>query len=180
MTSSVRAGLAVLALLLAFLPVSATASTRQVADPDDTDGRLDVVTIGHTHTTGGLLRHTLRTQRRWPSALLADGTVSFVFRVGTRFRTLDVRLRNGRLVGRICTDRTAGGGGLVACSRDVGVSRPNRRALQVTLAEGLVQRDMTAYRWQVVTLLDQGEGACDDVVCADQVPDDGRFVRHRV
>ena len=159
---------------------TATASTRQVTDADDTGGRLDVVAITHGHTPDGLLRHTLRTQRAWPSSLLADGTVTFVFRVGIRFRTLDVRQRDGLLVGRICTDRSSDGGGLVRCSRDVSVTRPDRQTLQVALAPRLLKRGMTAYRWQVVTLLDNQEGGCRSVVCADQVPDDGGWVKHRL
>ena len=175
-----RAFLPLLVVLLVLLPTGATASTRQIVDEDDTGGRLDVVAITQGHAPDGRLRHTLRAQRAWPSSLLADGTVTFVFQVGLRFRSLDVRERDGRLVGRICTDRSGTGLGLVRCSRDVEVTRPDSRSMRVTLDADLVKRGMTAYRWQVVTLLDSGEGGCRSVVCAEQVPDDGEWVKHRL
>ena len=167
-------------LLVVALPGTAAASERTVADPDDAPGRLDVIAVTHGHVDD-LLEHSVRTQRQWASSVLADGTLTLVFRIGPRFRTLDVDYRNGRLVGVICTDRTAdGGGGLVRCSRDVTVTRPDRRTVSVTLAPGLLRRDLHRYRWQVVTQLDSGEGGCQEVVCFDQVPDDGRWVRHRL
>ena len=159
------------------LPGTAGASTREVTDTDDTSGRLDVAAATHGHE-GRALVHTVRMQGRWRSSVLEGGLVTVLFKVGRRYRTLNVDFRDGRLVGKICTE--APDGELSDCSRDVGLNRPGRRTLQVTLARRLLRGGLSAYSWQVVTLLDLGEGACPDTVCLDQLPDDDEWVKHRV
>ena len=166
-------------LLLVALPgaAGAGAGTRTVTDADDTRGRLDVTSATHGHD-GRALLHTVRMQRRWASSLLDDGEVTLQFRINGRFRTLDVHHRDGRLVGRICTEAAAGD--VSSCSRQVGLSRPDRRTLSVTLASRQLGPALSSYSWQVVTLLDNGEGRCPDTVCLDQLPDDGAWVKHRL
>lgn len=163
--------------MLLMLPGAATASTRTISDADDATGRLDVAAATHGHV-GPLLEHTIRMQRRWPSSVLAEGSVAILFRIGDRYRTLDVEHRRGGLAGKICTETPRGS--FRSCSRDVGLSRPDRFTLRVTLAGDLLRKRLPSYRWRVVTLLDNGEAGCTDTVCLDQARDDDRWVRHRL
>jgi hypothetical protein len=164
-------------MLVLLLPGSASAGTRTISDADDATGRLDVAAASHGHA-GTLLEHTIRMQRRWPSSVLAEGTVEILFRIGDRYRTLDIEQRRRGLVGEICTETPRGS--FRNCSDDVDLSRPDRFTLQVTLARGLLRKAMSSYRWRVVTLLDNGESGCTDTVCLDQARDDDRWVRHRL
>ena len=164
-------------LLLVALPSAAGAGTRSVTDADDTRGRLDVASATHGHD-GRALVHTVRMQRRWASSVLDEGVVTLLFRISGRYRTLDVHHRDGRLTGRICTENAVGDDS--DCSRQVVLSRPDRRTLSVTLARRLLQPLLRSYSWQVVTLLDNGEGRCPETVCLDQLPDDDAWVKHRL
>jgi hypothetical protein len=163
--------------MLLLLPVAAAASTRTVTDGDDATGRLDVAAATHGHD-GQLLVHTVRMQRRWPSAALAEGSVTIVFRMGDRYRTLEIEHRRAGLVGELCTETPRGA--LRDCTREVALTRPDRFTLQVTLARNLLSKQLASYQWRVVTLLDNGEAGCTETVCLDQVRNDDRWVRHRL
>lgn len=178
MTTSLRLLVGTVTTLLLSLPGAASASTRTVTDADDATGRLDVAAATHGHD-GRLVEHTIRMQRRWPSTVLEEGGVTIVFRMGDRYRTLEIEHRRGELVGEICTETPRGS--LRSCTRDVGLARPDRFTLQVTLASRLLKKQpLSSYEWRIVTLLDNGESGCTETVCLDQVRDDDRWVRHRL
>lgn len=177
-TTPLRPLAAVLTLLLLATPGAASAGTRSVDDADDAGGRLDVATATAGHA-GRKLEHTLVMHEEWFSKLLGPGTATLLFKAGDRMRALDLGYRDGKLYGEICTDRTRDGGGFSSCSTDVGLSRPDRRTLRVTLSPRLLERGLSSYRWQAITYLNQGEGGCAELVCVDRLPEEG-WVRHRL
>ncbi len=177
MTTSLRLIVSTVTTVLLLLPGAAAASTRTETDADDATGRLDVAAATHGHD-GRLLVHTIRMQRRWSSAALAKGSVTIVFRMGDRYRTLEIEQRRSGLVGELCTETPRGA--LRNCTRDVELTRPDRFTLQVTLTGRLLGRHLSSYQWRIVTLLDNGEAGCTETVCLDQVRNDDRWVRHRL
>jgi hypothetical protein len=169
---------AVLATGALVQPGVATASTHTVLDPEDTGGKLDLVSSSHGHH-GPLLEHTLVMRDVWASKLLAPATATVVLKVGDRYRTINLDFRDGMLFAEICTT-TRDGGTFSSCSKEVTLSRPDRSSVRITLPERLVARDVRAYKWQARTVLNQGEGGCTLLVCTDRLPDDGGWVRHRL
>ncbi len=176
-----RTTLPLLAALLTLTVLATTggahASTKEVEDPDDALGKLDVAVAVAGHD-GALLTHTLRMQENWSSKVLKAGTATLFFRIGDRDRTLNLDYRDGVLVGEICTE--ADDSSFSQCSRNVGLDRTNRRSIEVTLPRRLLKRGLSSYSWSVVTLLNQGESGCTEIVCVDSVPDDQSFVKHRL
>jgi hypothetical protein len=168
---------ALLALTVLTTAGGATASTRTIEDADDTPGRLDVRTAVAGHA-GNLVAHTLTMHERWASKALGKGTATLIFQIGRRTRTMDVGVRDGRLFAEICTE--AEDGSVRGCSEDVGLSRPDRRSIRVTLRKGLLKKGLSSYTWTAYTHLNRGESGCTDLVCVDTVPDDAGTVRHRL
>ncbi len=180
MRTAVRRTLAVvLTGALLALPVGAQAGDRMLEDPDDTLGKLDLASGSHAHD-GRRLEHRLVMQEAFAARLLASGTVTLFLKAGGRHRTLDLGFREDELFAEICTDETSTGGSFSSCSGKVTLTRPDRSALVVTVPRRLVQRGLTRYKWRAVTLLNQGEGGCTELICLDQLPDDGSWVRHRL
>jgi hypothetical protein len=168
---------ALLALALLTTAGGATASTRTIEDADDTLGRLDVRSAVAGHA-GNLVAHTLTMHERWASKALGKGTATLVFRIGRRTRTIDISFRDSRLFAEICTE--AEDGSVSGCSEDLGLSRPDRRSIRVTLRQSLLKKGLSSYRWTASTHLNRGESGCTDLVCRDVVPDDAGTVRHRL
>ena len=174
----------VLRLLAALLTLSllataggATASTRRIDDADDTLGKLDVkvATAGHD---GDKLSHTLRMHETWASKALAKGTATLIFTIGDRTRTMNVDFRDGELFAEICTEATDSG--FSGCSKNISLSRPDRKTLTITFKRSLLKKGVSSYRWTAFSYLNQGESGCTDIVCFDSVPDDQSGVKHRL
>ena len=171
-------GLVALVLLAAVAPPS-YADTEGKRDLDDVDGRLDLARVSHTHVHGRLV-HTITMQEGWRARVLRKGELTMFFKSGSRYRTVDLRYRRHRLVGRICRDERLEGGDLVNCSREVGLARPDGRSVAVTLWKKQVRKEgRQGYKWQVTTFLDGGEGECPRRrVCVDALPGEVPWLRH--
>src|SRR5690606_32813961 len=87
------------------LAAPAQADKRVVADARDVDFALDIARAAHGHR-GRHLVHTIRTHGKWQSKALADGTATYYFRIGKRYRTVNVKFANGRLRGTICSGKS--------------------------------------------------------------------------
>jgi hypothetical protein len=168
---------ALLTLALLATTGGATASTRTVDDADDTLGKLDVRTATAGHA-GDKVAHTLTMHERWASKALRAGTATLVFQIGKRTRTMNIDFRDGALFAEICTE--AADSSFSNCSKNVGVSRPDRKSIRITLKKSLLKRGLTSYRWTAYTYLNQGESGCTELVCLDSVPDDRSGIRHRL
>jgi len=173
---------AILALLLTATTLSAgTALADQVSvrDADDVDGRLDLAKVSHSHT-GHVVEHTIKMQAGWRARVLKPGTLTVLFKSGSRYRTLWVDYRRHRLRARICTTEAAGGGATGRCTTDVGLTRPDGRSLEVSLRRGQVRKPGRAgYKWQVTTFLEGGEGECPRTrLCVDELPGADPWIRH--
>ncbi|RYU10156.1 hypothetical protein [Nocardioides iriomotensis] len=168
---------ALLALALLAATGGATASTRTVDDADDTVGKLDVRTATAGHA-GDLVAHTLTMHERWASKALQAGTATMIFRIGKRTRTMNIDFRHGALFAEICTE--AADSSFSDCSKNVGLSRPDRKSIRITLKKRLLEKGLTSYRWTASTYLNQGESGCTELSCLDSVPDDSSGIRHRL
>lgn len=168
---------AALALTLGPLTPGAQADTRVVVDDKlaDKEGAflLSIDRASHGHR-GRQLVHTIRTHKKWRSRALANGTATYYFRIGKRYRTVNVKFRDGRLRGTICSGRGLENG----CS-ELGpqqVRRPDARTLRIVLRRGQLARNLKGYRWRVSTYASQGRLGCASF-CVDETPDGG-WVRH--
>jgi hypothetical protein len=101
-----------------------------------------------------------------------------IFRIGKRTRTMNVDFRDGALFAEICTE--AADSSFSDCSKNVGLSRPDRKSIRITFKKRLLEKGLTSYRWTAYTYLNQGESGCTELVCADSVPDDSSGIRHRL
>jgi hypothetical protein len=147
---------AVVALVAAIGCASAAADTTSVSDNRNTRAnRLDIRSTSAGHS-GTLLRHTVRTYRRWrPRDLRSTRSrprslCLHVWRPGSNpMREQDyeicVRFANGRLSGRVFQVHPA-----TEVTGAVRVTRPNARSIALTFAKETLG-NLRFYRWQVVT-----------------------------
>jgi hypothetical protein len=167
------AGALVLALFAA--PAAADVVTRK--DPKDTPGRLDIRRVGHGHAGENAVTHTITTYRRFSSRLLIPKRGAFVLVTATpegEGRIIVIWWRNGRLRAPIFDMET---------ERRVGsakVSRPNRRAVRVTLEISQLGDlgDPARYRWVALSLF-RDKGGCKGEGCVDIAPNRGSIL-HRL
>lgn len=177
MRTALRLLAALLTLTLLATAGGATASTTKVDDGDDTLGKLDVRTATAGHD-GKLLVHTLTMHERWASKALGPGTATMVFTIGKRTRTMNVDFRDGELFAEMCTE--AADSSFSECSRNIDLSRPDKKTIAVTFKKRLLKPGLTSYRWSAFTYLNQGESGCTEIFCLDSVPDDREGVKHRL
>jgi hypothetical protein len=131
----------------------AGADQKNMDDPNDAEGAMDIQSISHGHKRRQLdevgryqhlLVHRFETFDAWEDIEVNRSIISFSFGEKREWgRSLRIRMdRSGALYGEML----AGHDRLVGYAR---VTRPDDRSLRVIFPRSLLQKGATAYRWSV-------------------------------
>lgn len=156
---------------------------KEVSDPDDSPGALDIETVSHTlaedeATLKRLVVHTVRTVEPWQPSALADGTrIELLFDTGRENpgpeRKLLVYTEDGQILTADLID--------VATGEVIGhpeVTRADDHSVTATLRPKDLAAGLDVYRWNARSVfLDAASPDCSNVACIDRAPDEGR-IRH--
>jgi hypothetical protein len=160
---------AVMTAVMLIFGTAANAAKRH--DPEDTDGRLDIVLIKVSGDKGELGHFTLRTEDPWRCSLLKrskDTSLKWLFD--------DARDRDRDLVGKfLCINSKLifrlHGPDTGNRYEDISVGRPNRRTAKIDVPLDLVEFQAN-HAGAAAKSRDNEAPACDSP-CKDRAPDSG-------
>lgn len=139
-------------LVMVLMMAPATADTQAFPDPDDTAGRLDIVSLRHGHSDNGLW-HSLTMQRAWHGrALRGQGSYLYIWfstdnEDAYAERRIWIDFRDGRLIAGVeHYDEISDGAG-VSPIRRLRLIRPNRKTVKVFFRSRDLGRGVTSYKW---------------------------------
>ena len=154
-----------------FLLCGTAANAAKRHDPEDSDGRLDIVLIKASGDRGELGHFTLRTENPWRCNYLKrskDTSLRWLFDDG-RDGDFDLVGRvvcvNSELVLRLHGPDTGNR------YEDISVRRPNRRTAKVDVPLDLIEFDAT-HAGAVARSRDKEAPSCDSI-CTDRAPNQG-------
>ena len=172
-----RAAAAAAAALTLAASAVATADTRTVSDARDKAQKVDPVAVTHGHHASleGVLTHTIETAEPIAADELLGANLRIWLRDGDAAPDREVYVAenpDGSMYALV-TD---------AKGRPRGYGNawmPNRRTIQVDLAEMMLARKLSGYRWRALVSFEcsSSEGEC--MPQRDRIPDSGR-IRHDV
>lgn len=173
---------------IALMPIGAVADSGAVRDPDDSQGRLDVKTLRHGHTSGGDLKHVIVTRESWTKRHFArEGFVWFYFSsfgdscaeiwVAVDVHRGDLRARWQGYDPLGCP-KGDDSGGFSDSQGELKVRKPGGDRLVLILPRDFFPKRVDSYRWAVTTIWHP----CDP--CGDSAPDRGNadrtVIRHEL
>jgi hypothetical protein len=161
----------VVAMIAAIVLAATSAQAAKKHDPEDTDGRLDIVLVAASGDEGELGHFTLRTEDPWRCSYLKrsrDTSLRWLFD--------DARDDDFDLAGRfVCinTNLVFRMHGPDSGNRyeDISVRRPNRRTAKINVPLDLVEFDAN-HAGGVARSRDEEAPSCE-TVCKDRAPDSG-------
>jgi hypothetical protein len=162
-------GLFVFSVVLPTMATPAIADTVSVTDPNDTNGRLDIRRIAHSHAADGRLKHRVSTYRRFGPRALRHGHILLHLAPPSEdaHRYVLVFSYKRRIRAVIGDDQD-----FIGLRR---VTRPNRKSVVVWLRPTDLG-DPPSYRWQALSQWSAPTGPCSES-CLDHAPN-RRYLKH--